>query len=91
MLPLIKEGDRKALFTADLLPSTTHIPAAWVMGYYTRPLLTVSEKERILNCAVRENWTLLFEHDAHHEAAQVERTEKGIRLSRAGQRADFHW
>ena len=84
MLPLIKKGERKALYTAD-------IPAAWVMGYDTRPLLTVSEKERILNCAVRENWTLLFEHDAHHEAAQVERTEKGIRLSRAGQRADFHW
>ena len=91
MLPLLKRGDRKALFTADLLPATTHIPVAWVMGYDTRPLLTVSEKERILTCAEREHWTLLFEHDAHNEAATVHRTEKGVRLERAGQRSDFHW
>ncbi len=91
MLPLIKQGEKKALFTADLLPSTTHIPSAWVMGYDTRPLLTVSEKERILTCAEREGWTLLLEHDAHHEAATVHRTEKGIRLERAGLRSDFDW
>jgi len=91
MLPLLKRGDRKALFTADLLPATTHIPVAWVMGYDTRPLLTVSEKERILTCAEREQWTLLFEHDAHHEAATVHRTEKGVRLERAGLRSDFAW
>ena len=91
MLPLIKQGDRKALFTADLLPSTTHIPSAWVMGYDTRPLLTVAEKERVLTCAEREHWTLLLEHDAHHEAATVHRTEKGIRLERAGHRSEFNW
>ena len=27
------------------------------MGYDTRPLLTVAEKERILTCAEREQWT----------------------------------
>ena len=91
MLPLIKRGDRKALFTADLLPSTTHIPSAWVMGYDTRPLLTVAEKDRILTCAEREQWTLLLEHDAHHEAATVHRTEKGVRLQRAGLRSEFDW
>jgi len=91
MLPLLKRGDRKALFTADLLPATTHIPVAWVMGYDTRPLMTVAEKKRILTCAERENWTLLFEHDAHHEAAAVHRTEKGIRLERAGRKSEFDW
>jgi glyoxylase-like metal-dependent hydrolase (beta-lactamase superfamily II) len=91
MLPLLKKDGRKALFTADLLPATTHIPTAWVMGYDTRPLLTVTEKERILTCAEREQWTLLFEHDAHHEAATVHRTEKGVRLQRAGARQEFGW
>ena len=91
MLPLLKKDGRKALFTADLLPATTHIPTAWVMGYDTRPLMTVTEKERILTCAEREQWTLLFEHDAHHEAATVHRTEKGVRLQRAGQRSEFDW
>jgi glyoxylase-like metal-dependent hydrolase (beta-lactamase superfamily II) len=91
MLPLLKKDGRKALFTADLLPATTHIPTAWVMGYDTRPLITVTEKERILTCAEREQWTLLFEHDAHHEAATVHRTEKGVRLQRAGQRSEFDW
>ena len=91
MLPLLKRGSQKALFTADLLPATTHIPTAWVMGYDTRPLLTVAEKERILTCAERESWTLLFEHDAQNEAATVHRTEKGIRLERAGSRSEFNW
>lgn len=91
MLPLLKRDGRKALFTADLLPATTHVPVAWVMGYDTRPLMTVSEKERILRCAANEGWTLLFEHDAHHEAATVRHTEKGVRLDRAGRRSEFDW
>jgi len=32
------------LYCADLIPSSAHIPLAYVMGYDVRPLLTMDEK-----------------------------------------------
>ena len=68
-------------FMADLLPTVGHIPVAYVMGYDTRPLLTLSEKERFLNLAADNNFYLLLEHDANNELITVKHTEKGVRLN----------
>lgn len=65
---------------ADLLPTVGHLPLPYVMGYDTRPLLTLNEKERFLNMAADHNYYLFLEHDAHHEIITVQHTEKGIRL-----------
>ena len=65
---------------ADLLPSVGHIPLPYVMGYDTRPLLTMTEKELFLNKACDENFILFLEHDSVNECATLQRTEKGIRL-----------
>jgi glyoxylase-like metal-dependent hydrolase (beta-lactamase superfamily II) len=78
MLPLVNYKGRKLLFCGDLFPSTAHFPIAWVMGYDTRPLLSLDEKQLVLNRAVDENWVLVFEHDAVHEAATVTRNERGV-------------
>jgi glyoxylase-like metal-dependent hydrolase (beta-lactamase superfamily II) len=79
MLPLIKYKDTKILFCADLIPSAGHLPIPYVMGYDVRPLETLKEKERILQKAVAENWTLFFEHDPVNECCNVTYTERGIR------------
>ena len=79
MLPLLTYKNQKVLFCADLLPSVGHLPIPYVMGYDVRPLETLKEKERILQQAVNQNWTLFFEHDAANECCQVENTERGIR------------
>ena len=79
MLPVISWRGRKICFMADLLPSVGHIPMAYVMGYDTRPLITLDEKAKILRRAVDENWVLFFEHDSLHECATLQNTEKGIR------------
>ena len=50
------------------------------MGYDTRPLLTLSEKEKFLNLAAEKNYYLFLEHDAHNEIITVQHTEKGVRL-----------
>jgi hypothetical protein len=65
---------------ADLLPSTGHIPLPYVMGYDTRPLLTLSEKEKFLIQAANEEYVLFLEHDSVNECCTVQHTEKGIRL-----------
>jgi hypothetical protein len=67
---------------ADLLPSTGHIPLPYVMGYDTRPLLTLEEKEKFLNDAADNNYVLFFEHDPVNECCTVKRTEKGVRLDK---------
>ena len=58
-------------FAADLIPTVGHIPLVYVMGYDTRPLLTVSEKEKFLKQAVDNEYILFFEHDAHNELATL--------------------
>jgi glyoxylase-like metal-dependent hydrolase (beta-lactamase superfamily II) len=79
MLPLIKHPKGTLLYLADLVPSAAHLPLPYVMGYDMRPLETLKEKEKILNDAFENNWTLFFEHDPSIECASLERTEKGIR------------
>ncbi|HMC00899.1 MAG TPA: MBL fold metallo-hydrolase [Flavobacteriaceae bacterium] len=80
MIPLIHYKDKTIAFMADLLPTAGHLPLPYVMGYDTRPLLTLGEKERFLNMAARENYYLFLEHDAYNEIITVQHTEKGVRL-----------
>ncbi len=51
------------LYTADTIPTSSHINIPFVMGYDIQPLITMKEKEILLKQAVEENWTLLYEHD----------------------------
>jgi glyoxylase-like metal-dependent hydrolase (beta-lactamase superfamily II) len=80
MIPLITYQGKTIAFMADLLPTVGHLPLPYVMGYDTRPLLTLSEKEKFLNMAAEDNFYLFLEHDAHNEIITVQKTEKGIRL-----------
>lgn len=80
MLPKLQYKGRTLVFMADLLPSVGHFPLPYVMGYDTRPLLTLQEKQAFLEEAVRENYLLFFEHDATNECCTVKMTEKGVRV-----------
>jgi glyoxylase-like metal-dependent hydrolase (beta-lactamase superfamily II) len=80
MIPQIQYKEKTICFVADLLPTVGHLPLAYVMGYDTRPLLTMPEKSKFLNAAADNNYYLFLEHDAHNEIITVEKTEKGVRL-----------
>ncbi|WP_299619440.1 MBL fold metallo-hydrolase [uncultured Tenacibaculum sp.] len=80
MLPKIQYKDKTIVFMADLLPTAGHIPLPYVMGYDTRPLLTLKEKEAFLKEAADNEYVLFLEHDAHNELITVKHTEKGVRL-----------
>ena len=80
MIPMINYKGKTICFMADLLPTAGHIPVPFVMGYDTRPLLTLNEKENFLNRAANNNYYLFLEHDAHNEIITVQHTEKGVRL-----------
>jgi len=74
---------------ADLFPSIGHIPLPYVMGYDTRPLITITEKEAFLNRAADEEFILFFEHDSINECCTVQHTEKGVRLKETLRLSDF--
>src|SRR5699024_3264703 len=80
MIPHLNYQDKTLVFAADLLPTTGHIPMPYVMGYDTRPLLTLTEKKAFLEEAADKKFYLFLEHDAHHEVITVKHTEKGVRL-----------
>ncbi|WP_115460733.1 MBL fold metallo-hydrolase [Winogradskyella aurantiaca] len=80
MVPMISYEGKTICFMADLLPTAGHLPLPFVMGYDTRPLITLDEKERFLNMAADNNFYLFLEHDAHNQIITVQHTEKGVRL-----------
>lgn len=81
MIPMINYQGKTLVFMADLLPTTGHIPLPYVMGYDTRPLLTLDEKKSFLDKAADKNYYLFLEHDVHTEICTVKHTEKGVRLN----------
>jgi glyoxylase-like metal-dependent hydrolase (beta-lactamase superfamily II) len=80
MLPIINYKGKKVCYVTDLIPSVGHIPLPYVMGYDTRPLLTLEEKGRFLKEAADYNYVLFFEHDPLHECCTVKHTERGVRV-----------
>ena len=80
MIPMINFKGKTICFMADLLPTVGHLPIPFVMGYDTRPLLTLDEKEAFLTMAANNNFYLFLEHDARHEIITVKQTDKGVRM-----------
>jgi glyoxylase-like metal-dependent hydrolase (beta-lactamase superfamily II) len=80
MLPKINYKGHTIVFVADLLPSVGHIPLPFVMGYDTRPLITMDEKAKFLKEAADQKYVLIFQHDSVNECCTVQHTGKGVRV-----------
>ena len=65
---------------ADLIPSTSHIPIPYIMGFDIRPLTSLQEKKDFLQEAYDNDYILFFEHDPVVECCTLKMTEKGIRV-----------
>lgn len=89
MLPKINYKGKTVVFMADLLPSVGHLPLPYIMGYDTRPLVTMTEKEKFLEDAVNNKYILFFEHDNVNECCTVKYTDKGVRLDETFLFEDF--
>ena len=73
----VNDDNNTLLYTADLFPTTSHIPLAYIMGYDLYPLTTLDEKKKFLPGIVEQNWLLFFEHDAFTETCRVEKKATG--------------
>jgi glyoxylase-like metal-dependent hydrolase (beta-lactamase superfamily II) len=73
---LIESQGERAFFLGDLVPTTSHLPLAWIMGYDVEPLVTLETKRAILARAKQEHWLVLLEHDATNAWGYVDHDEK---------------
>jgi glyoxylase-like metal-dependent hydrolase (beta-lactamase superfamily II) len=82
IIPVVDYKDTKLVYTADLIPSTAHIPMVWNMSYDTNPLITMDEKRSILEECLANNFILFFQHDLYTECCTLHQTPKGIRADK---------
>ncbi len=60
---LVRDHGQTACFLGDLIPTSAHLPLAWIMGYDLEPLRTLETRRTLLPQAAAEGWRLIFEHD----------------------------
>jgi len=60
---MIESGGRTAVFTADMYPTTVHIPDPWIMGYDLHPMDTLAFKRAFAQEAIEREYLLFFEHE----------------------------
>ena len=71
-------------FLADLVPTTSHVRPGWIMAYDLEPLVTLDHKTRLLPIAARDNWQLIFEHDAAQPLARLEQQDGRLSVQPVG-------
>jgi methylmalonyl-CoA epimerase len=60
---MIESGGKTAVFTADMYPTSVHVPDPWLMGYDLYPMDTLGFKRTFAREAIEKEYLLFFEHD----------------------------
>jgi glyoxylase-like metal-dependent hydrolase (beta-lactamase superfamily II) len=77
---VVQSGGETLVVPTDLLPTTSHLPLPFVMGYDLFPVATLEAKRRLLHAAVEGGWRILFYHDARTPVGRVRREGDGYTL-----------
>tara|TARA_B100000609_G_C17045654_1_gene346207 strand:- start:29 stop:742 length:714 start_codon:yes stop_codon:yes gene_type:complete len=86
--PVVSDGSNKLFYGADIFPMAAHIPIPWVMAYDVQPVVTMEEKQKLLQKMELEDWILFFEHDPHIQACTVHKDGKHYKLNKTIQISD---
>lgn len=73
----VSDGKNTLFYGGDLIPTATHIPVPWIMGYDLHPLVMLEEKKKVLEPALKEGWTIFYEHDPKAIATKVMQSKRG--------------
>jgi glyoxylase-like metal-dependent hydrolase (beta-lactamase superfamily II) len=80
---VVSSGGETAVFLADLIPTSAHLPLAYIMGYDLEPLRTLESRRALLQEAAAGGWAFIFEHDPSVAMARVVPEGKGFGLTEA--------
>lgn len=73
----IESEGHVAFYLGDLIPTVSHLPLPYIMGYDLFPLQTLDAKRRVLTQALEEEWLLFFEHDPRVQFGYVKQDSGG--------------
>jgi glyoxylase-like metal-dependent hydrolase (beta-lactamase superfamily II) len=74
---MVSDGKSHLFYGGDLIPMSSHVPLAWIMGYDLHPLTMLDEKEKILASSLKDHWVLFYEHDPNVPATYVAQGKNG--------------
>jgi glyoxylase-like metal-dependent hydrolase (beta-lactamase superfamily II) len=78
LIPFIRYNGKTLVYTADLIPTSAHIPLLWISAYDLYPVTTMEEKEAFLSEAAEHEYVLFFEHDLYTECATLSTNGKRV-------------
>jgi len=76
----LSSGDETAIYLGDLIPTSAHLPLAYIMGYDLEPLRTLESKRALFREALAGDWLLIFEHDAQVAMGRAVPDGRGVGL-----------
>ena len=82
MLPLLKFKNKTIVFVSDLIPTAGHVRVPFIMGYDTRPLLTLREKASFLEKASKNGFLLFLQHDINNEIIELKKENNKFKLNK---------
>jgi glyoxylase-like metal-dependent hydrolase (beta-lactamase superfamily II) len=77
---VVQGGGETLVVPTDLLPTASHLPLPFVMGYDLFPVATLEAKRNLLEAAVEGGWRILFYHDPRTPVGRVKRAGDGYSL-----------
>ena len=77
----IQDGSTTLFFCGDLMPTASHLPLPYIMGFDVYPLTTVEEKRTYLKQACQEDWLIALQHDPNYEAIRIRQGDKYFEFS----------
>jgi len=69
----IESKGEHAVYPADLLPMTVHLPPNWIMGIDSYPMDTLAAKKAFLEEAAAKEALVFFQHDPATPAGRISR------------------
>lgn len=69
----IADDTKQLFYCGDVIPTSTHVRGAWIMGYDLDPLKIIQEKAELLKLTEEKTSYLFFEHDPYCDIATVEK------------------
>jgi methylmalonyl-CoA epimerase len=72
---MIQSRGKTAVFTADMYPTSAHVPDPWLMGYDLYPMDTLAFKRSFAVEAIEQEYLLFFEHDPSLAAGYLRERE----------------
>ena len=74
---ILRSGGKTACYVGDLIPTASHLPPTWVMGYDLFPIECIDNRHKFYDEAVPQNWLCIFTHEPRTPMVYVTKDEKG--------------